>query len=313
MGSSSDLLKVLLPGLSPAVSLGLATLVLDPSISISPYFYPILIGGFATFAVSLGSTISLKKPSWKTYFWHILGIGLAAFVVVSWARYQSLVVSILAEFVILISIIIGLLFNRKKIRSRYRKYSALVVFSGLIIIGLFPVASIIQNIGEAPYLVVSPSEKFVYLSKLPIEGNVQFTLIQQDNISITSVYANAWDFRLTTQSSNPYLALYLDDKENGPVEIPFLERGRSLFSNLRIEASQFVENGTYNVTLNFSYTDGLGKSYQGSNEVLVFVETSYTNINTERVAWILLAIFVIVIVILTFVSLKRLHRRLLVG
>lgn len=144
-----------------------------------------------------------KKLGWKACFWNIFGIGIAGFVVVSWARYQSFFVSILVELLIVISVVIALTIRRKKIAKYYKKYLPLVL-SGLIIAGLLPVATIVQNIGQRPVLVVSPSDQFITFTELNNLTNSQH-LNQNITVNITGVYANIWDVKLTAESPNPCL------------------------------------------------------------------------------------------------------------
>ena len=89
-------------------------------------------------------------------------------------------------------------------------------------------------------------------------------------------------------------ASYLDNIENGPVKIPFLERGQTQNVTLRIEISSQLQIGTYNVTLNYVYSDALGREYQGSNNVLVTVVT--VSIAASSTAGLYYAIAAIVVV-----------------
>jgi hypothetical protein len=272
MGNNSsniDLLKTLFPYLSTPVSGALIFLVLTPSISFSPYFPVILFGGFVTFLVSLLSTMA-KKLGWLKFFYHIAGTAVAGFVVVSWARYQSISVSIIVEILVLISIFIALIITRKKIAKNYKKKYLPIVLAGLIIAGLMPILTIIQNIGQPPLLIVSPSEHFLTFVKQDNATSPQL-FEKEVSVNIAGVYANIYNIRLKLESLNPLIISFLDNKENGPVEIPFLERGQTQNTTMRIELSSQLQSGTYNVTLNYVYSDGLTRPYQGSNYVLVSV------------------------------------------
>ena len=255
-----EISKKLLSGISPPVGFMLANLILDPEISLNPYFLTLLIGGVATFVISLGRFVE-KKHSWRKGVWHVAGICLAGFVLVSWARYSSVLTSIMAEILIIAVVGIVFLLTRKALTAKYGKYRRLA-YVGLVLGALLPVAPILQHLAETPVLVVSPSPKFVQLPQAGMGQNI--------NVSVASVYASAWDIRLTAESSD-LLAVYIDSREKGPIEIPPLERGRELPYVLRVETSPRISNGTYNVTLNFQYKDAIGKTYADSTNVEVSV------------------------------------------
>ena len=284
-------------GISNSVSALLAYLILDPNISLSPYFFVIIVLGFATFTFSLGSSIA-KKQSWEKYLWNIVGVCLAGYVVVSWARYASIFFSLLMLFTIIMLIIGALVFRRKKLLKNYGKYGALIVCLGLIIVGFFPVVAIAQNVGDSPLVVVSPLEKFLIIDNSKVE--------QSFNITIVSVYANAWDFKLTAEKNGPLLAIYLDNKENGPVEIPFLERGRLQQSELLIERSYQLPNGNYTLTLNFSYKDAIGKTYEDS--AFVFLSNNEPHDKISATTWVIVLVSVVIIVVLALFIVYRWRR-----
>jgi hypothetical protein len=258
---STDWSRVVLSGISLPVSTLLQNLILDPTLSFSPYFYPILVGGFVTFLISLGEFIT-KKHVWSEGVWNVAGIGLAGFVIVSWARYQSIFVSLMAELAIIGAIVIVLLLTRTATTKRYGKRGTRIVFFGVILATLFPMATIIQNVGEPPVVMVSPlPNPYVEFTSYNYPREVQNQTL---NVSISCAFANAWEFRLTAETNQSLLSAYLDDIKNGPVEIQFLERGRVYSSVLRIVASPDIPDGTYSVTLHFSYKDGIGQSYTKS-------------------------------------------------
>jgi len=250
--------KKVLSGISPSVSIMLENLIQDPRISLSPYFYILLLGGFVTFAISLGRFIG-KKRGWVKTIWDVTGIALAGFVLVSWARYDSILASIIMEILMVTAIGITCLSMQKAKAKRYTRHS--IVYLGLVIAVLFPLIAILPHVTDIPMVVVSPSPKFVLLSKAET---------RYSNVSVASVYASAWDVRLTAESPN-LLAVYLNGREKGPVEIPYLERGREVSLPLRVETSPQIPAGDYNVTLSFRYKDAFGKTYDGSTNVLIIV------------------------------------------
>jgi len=240
----------------------LVSLVLPPEISINPYFWLVLLGGCVTFAICLIRFLG-RKHGRANGVWQVAGVCAAGFVLVSWAMYLSFLASTLMEAVVAVLILCGCYLSRAIVRKNYGKRRRLV-YLGLFLCALFPLTSILSHVGETPVVVVSPSEKFVALSRVDTTKNI--------TVSITSVYSSAWNFRLTAQSSE-LLAVYLDGREEGAVEIPFLERGRESIKFLRIQASPLITNGTYNVTLNFQYQDYLWKVYNGSTGLQVAVGT----------------------------------------
>jgi len=255
-----EISKKLLSGISPPVGFMLANLILDPEISLNPYFLTLLIGGVATFVISLGRFIE-KKHSWRKGVWHITGICLAGFVLVSWARYRSAFTSVMMGMLIISVIGIVFLLRRKAIVKKYRRYRALV-YLGLVLSAIFPLTTTLPYLEEKPVLVVSPAPKFIQVPEAGMGQNI--------SVTVASVYASAWDIKLTAESPE-LLAVYLDSREKGPIEIPFLERDRERPLMLRVETSPRISNGTYNVALNFQYKDSIGKTYVDSTNVEVSV------------------------------------------
>ena len=254
-----EISKTLLSWMSLPVAIMLEFLILNPRISLSPYFVPILVGGIVVFLISLGRFVE-KKHGWIECVYQIAAVCIAGFVLVSWARYRSSLISIMMGIVIIAIIAIALFFGRKTIK-KYRRYRALV-YLGLVLSALLPLTAILPYPDETPLLVVSPAPKFI---QVPEAG-------EGENISVTvaSVYSSAWDIKLTAESPE-LLVVYLDSREKGPVEIPFLERDREFPLVLRVETSPRISNGTYNVTLNFQYKDAIGKTYADSTNVEVSV------------------------------------------
>jgi hypothetical protein len=67
------------------------------------------------------------------------------------------------------------------------------------------------------------------------------------------------------------LAVYLDDMERGPIEIPFLDTGRQSTVFVRIESSPLIKNGTYEVSLDYTYKDAFENTHLGSTSLQVLV------------------------------------------
>lgn len=295
MNFLSEISKKLLSGISPLVGIMLELLILDPKISLSPYFLIILVGGFVIFLISLGLFIK-KKHGWAKGVWNVAGICLAGFVLVSWARYSSALASIMMGILIIAVIVVAFFWTRKALTAKYGRYKALV-YLGLVLSAILPLTAILPHLAETPVLVVSPSPKFVMLP--------QAGMGQSINVSVASVYSSAWDIQLTAQSeSSDLLAVFLDGREKGPVEIPFLERGRELPLVLRVETSPRIPRGTYNIALDFQYKDAIGKTYAGSTnvEVNVGIEISYISLTITM-------ILVVTAVVLTTFFYMRLKRK----
>jgi len=265
MGTNTDSGKwplAILGGISLPVSTALANLVLDPTASLSPNFYPTLVGGFVTFLLSLG-VFAGKKYSFQENAWHFASMGLAGFILVYWARYNSVLLSLMVEVILVIALAVSCFVLRKELAKRYGK-RRIVAYAGLILVALLPVTAIIQNMGEQPLVVATPSPKYVMIS--------QGGLSQDGNVTVESVYADAWNVKVTSQSPTYLLTAYLDGRENGPIDIPFLERGRtdSIWA-LKIDTSPQIENDTYSVILNCTYRDGLGRIFEDSTVITVYV------------------------------------------
>jgi hypothetical protein len=256
----TELSKQLLSGLSPPISLMLGSLIQDPQFSLDPYFWVVLVGGSVTFAISLYRFLE-KKHGWVTGVWNVAGVGLAGFVLVSWAGYDSFLTSIMIEAVVMVAIVIGFLLRRKALVEDYGRRNSRLVYLGLVLGALLPLAVILPHISETPVLKVSPSQ---YVSVL--HGG----MTESTNVAIASFYANVWDIRVTTESPKG-VAVYLDGTKDGPVEIPFLEHGRKYVGTIRLETSPMIQNGTYYVPLRFQYRDALGHIYQGSEGISVYV------------------------------------------
>jgi hypothetical protein len=256
VSEKSGSLKALLAagGLTAPASTMLTNLVLEPTVSLDISFWVILGIGFVFFTLSLGSLFA-EKHDFKQAAWHIASMSFAGFVFVSWARYQSLLVSGIAALVILATIVFGTIFSKKKIASFYSK-NKILVYGGLILAVILPLAPVVQNIGRPPELVITASPKFIYMT----DGSEKTI-----NVTIFAAYANVWDIAVTSEPSTTSIAAYLDDKEGGPIEIPFLERSHNITCKFKIEVSPELEVGPYNLTLNSIYTDGIGNSYQKSN------------------------------------------------
>jgi len=252
--------KKLLGGISPGASFLLSLLIQSPSFSLSPFFNAFLLGGAVFLAISLGRFFE-KKHKWLRSVWHVAGISLSGFVLVSWARYHSAVAGVVVYVLVVAAIVMLLQFMGKKIAIRYGKAKRLV-YLGMVFCALFPSTVIFQHIGERPTLVVSPSTKYVRLPAPGTEAKL--------NVSIVSVYANTWNVQLTAKSPE-LLSVYLDSRQQGPFEIQFLERGREELLILRIQASPQIPKGIQRVSLDFRYRDSFGSIYEGSTDIEVSI------------------------------------------
>jgi len=250
----------MLSGLSPPVSLLLASLVRDPAFCLNPYFIVFLVAGLICFVISLSRLVQ-KKHSWYPLVWHFVGVGLAGFVLVYWARYNSAGASIFAETLLIVGLTAATYYMRREISNWYGRFRPLI-FLGLISCAVLPLLGIFYNAGAPPEVDVSPSTKFIHMPRPGAATNL--------NMSIVSAYADAWDFRMTAKSPD-MLAVYLDGREKGPLEIPFLERNRVTRLRMRIEASPLIQNGTYWVALDFGYIDFVQRKYRDSAGVQVTI------------------------------------------
>ena len=209
----SEISKKLLSGISPLIAMMLELLILDPRVSLSPYFFLILVGGFAIFVICLG-LFAKKKHGWVNGVWGVAGICVAGFVLVSWARYRSAVTSIMMGILVIAVVGTAFLLTRKALAARYGRDRSLV-YLGLVLSAVLPLAAILPHLAETPELVVSPSPKFVQLPQAGMEQNI--------NVSVASVYGSVWDIQLTAESeSSDLLAVYLDGREKGPIELSLI-------------------------------------------------------------------------------------------
>jgi len=259
--SGFDQIKSLFSGISTPISIMLSNLIQDPRFSLDPYFYIFLIIGFANFIISLYRFFEKKHSPLKN-IWHITGIGLAGFVLVFWGKYYSGLTSIAIEILIIATVVITFFFMRISLNKRYGKYKVLI-YLGLVLSAVIPVVAMLPF--EKPVLVVSPLSKFVTLSAPGMNQSV--------NININSTLGNAHNIQLTAEpyGGGDLLAVYLDGKERGPIEFPYLARGQGESSVLRIETSPKIPASNYDIFLNFTYKDLIGNAYTGSNTVEVII------------------------------------------
>jgi len=283
--------KQLLSGLSPPISLMLGSLIQDPQFSLNPYFWVVLVGGSITFAISLGRFLE-KKHRWVRGIWHVAGIGLAGFVLVSWARYDSFLTSMMIEAVIMVAIVIGFLLRRRALDKNYGRRNSRLIYLGLVLGALLPLAAILPHVSETPVLKVSPSS---YVS-MPHGG-----MTESMNVTIASFYGNVWDIRVTAESPE-WVAVYLDGTKDGPIEIPFLEHGRKYVGTIRLETSPRIQNGTYNVLLRFQYRDATRHIYHGSEDISVYVGPQLLLLQSSV---LFLGVLSAVILILIIIVLRR--------
>jgi hypothetical protein len=252
--------KELLPGIPPSVGLLLGSLVLDPEISLSPYFWIMLLSGFVVFTTALISFL-IRKWKWKRGVWQAAGTSAAGFVLVYWGTYHSFFMG--AMILLLAAALVALsgLLSRKRIRRNYGR-NRRIVYAALFLCALFPLTAILSHFGQPPEVIVSPSDKFV--------GFARGGMMRDITLTIVSEHSNSWNVRLTARSPE-MLAIYFDGIEGGPLEIPYLEQGRVLTRLLRIEASPLIMNGTYIVNVDFRYEDAFKKAYVGSTSLQVIV------------------------------------------
>lgn len=255
-----ELSKELLSGVSPPISVMLASFVQNPQFSLDPYYWVVLIGGSVTFVISLGRFLE-KKHSWVRGIWHVAGIGLAGLVLVSWARYESFLTGIMIEAVVIAAIVIGFFLTRRALAEKYGKNTRLV-YLGLALGALLPLAAVLPQFSATPVLKISPYWSWVYTP----HGGIMETM----NVTIGSFYGNVWDIQVTAESPDE-VAVYLGGIKDGPVVIPFLERGRKYVGTIRLETSPQIRNGTYNVLLRYQYRDATGHIYHGSENISVQV------------------------------------------
>jgi len=262
--TASDLSRLLVPGIPPGAGVMLAALILDPEMSISPYFWTILLGGLVVLTLSLYSFLS-RRRGWLAGIWQVAGVSVAGYVLVSWAMYSSFQSGVIMQAMVIVLTFIAGTMSRTKIRRFYGKRRRLVHLALLVCV-LFPLTAVVPRVGATPTVVVSPSEKFVTLSRSGMTANIMVT--------VKSVYSSAWDFRMSANATN-LLAVYLDDMERGPVEIPFLDTSRQSIVFVRIESSPLIKNGTYEVSLDYTYKDAFENIHLGSTSLQVFVGYSF--------------------------------------
>ncbi|MGA8856940.1 MAG: CFI-box-CTERM domain-containing protein [Candidatus Bathyarchaeia archaeon] len=258
--SATGLSRILLPGIPPGVGAMLAALILDPEMSINPYFWTILLGGLVILTLSLYSFLS-RKRGWLAGIWQVAGVSVAGYVLVSWAMYSSFPSGVMMQALVITLISIAGAMSGTKIRRFYGKRRRLVHLALLICV-LFPLTAIVPRVGATPTVIVSPSEKFVTLRRSGMTTDI--------TVTVKSVYSSVWDFRMSADATN-LLAVYLDGVERGPTEIPFLDTGRQSIVSVRIESSPLIKNGTYEVDLNYTYKDAFQNAHLGSTGLQVLV------------------------------------------
>jgi hypothetical protein len=252
-----------LGAISAPASTVLANLVLDPKISFTPYYIVVLGIGFVFFVLSLGVFFEQKAPfTLKESAWNIFSIGIAGFVFVSWARYQSLIWSAIAAAIMFVSILGAILFKRKDIGSNYQKGKVLV-YVGLFAIMVLPVATVAQNFGQSPeiFLTANPPE---------IIFNDSNQLEQSTNITVSTVYGSAWQVTITADCSEQKVYTYLDGKMN-PVEYGMLDRGSDANLTLLTKVSQEISDGVYTIALHYKFADWLSQTHEGTKLIWVNV------------------------------------------
>jgi len=262
---SNSLSATLLGGLSAPVTTMLTNLVLVPTASLNPDYFPVVAGGFITFVLSVYAFFG-KKHDFVEGLWHVASMAFAGFVVVSWARYQSITVSGGLAVGLLIALIVGFFATRPKLKERYGTRGKFIVIAVIALVMIMPTATLAQNVGQPPEIVISPIPKFTMITEPGTTDKVV-------NVSLVGTYADTWDLSLTSESPTSMMATYLNGRENGPVEIPYLRRDREVYVELKIETHPQIPDGAYEVKLNLRYNDAVGESYEKTNFVNVTVCT----------------------------------------
>ncbi len=254
-----------LGAVSAPASTVLANYVLDPAVSLTPYYAVILGFGFVFFLLAIGVFFDQKAPfTLKESAWNILSMGIAGFVFVSWARYTSLIWSIIAFVFVFASVLVAVLYKRKDIKSNYKK-GKILVYAGFFAALLLPGATIIQNIGQPPVLSLSPLPPQIVFRPPSVED-------QNSTITISTTLGSAWNLEISAKADEPNVIFpYLDGKMS-PVEFGYLERGRDVNISLVIKTADNIEDGVYDVALNYKYYDWLSKMYNGTQRISVVID-----------------------------------------
>ena len=248
--------KLTYASLTFSVILTMATM--DPALSLSPYFWIVPFLASIGFVISLHSFF-MKRHDFLRSLWHLTAVCFAGLAAVLWSRYISAIAAIVAELAFAGTIGLGCWLRNTLIagHGRYRR----LVYLGLIVCALVPAAAIVPHLAGPPTVLVSPKPKFVVL-----EAGGTRTL----SLGVASVYGDAWDVRLAAESPE-LIAVYLDTREKGPLTIQYLEQGKEQQQTMSVETSPQITNGTYDVKVNFEYTDALGRIYHDSTEFQVLV------------------------------------------
>jgi len=231
---------------------------LDPRMSIGTRLWVFVVFAAVLFLVSLVMILERKQPLWRI-FYHALGISILGFALVCWARYLSALASIVAEASIMIAVALKFLSRRAAI-ARYGKNRGLIYLAFIMIV-LLPSTAIVPHLTDTPTVVVSPSPK-----SLVLQPGTTRTI----DLYVATVHSSAWHIEVTAESPE-LLVVYLDHKERGPIEIPFLEQGQELNQTLRLQASPLIPNGTYKVEVDIQYRDAIGEIHNGSTNIEVLV------------------------------------------
>jgi len=232
----------------------------DPTSSLNPSYPLLIIGACASFIFSLGDFLE-RKHGWKRTVWDVIGVLLAGFVLLSWSRYYSFSATLIADSFLMISMVLATTMRRRQIAKWYGGRWKTIIFVALILVAIVPLGAVTISTNGRPIVVVSPTQSYLSLHERE-SSNVP--------VQVASVYSSAWNISVAVKSSGP-LAVYLNGIRNGPIEIPFLDRGANKTVFLRVETSPRITGGSYNVTLSFTYADSLGGRYSGSTNVEVDV------------------------------------------
>ncbi len=250
-------------------------LVQGPSFSLSPYFPIFLVVGVVILAYALDRIVEKPqgaKTDTNPLVANAAGIAVAGFVLVSWAGYQSVILSEVTGVLVVVAGILTPYVARKKITGNYKKEERKRVYAAIVLAVLFPLVAqvALYHAGSTPQVTVTPSDVFPTVDKA---GDSVF-----GNFSVASVFGDSSNIRIEANSSN-VIAAYLN-KSLGPVEIPSLQHGRQVSYPLRIETSRLAPNGTYTVVIKYNFTSVEGKVFTG-NSPRIYVTVGTIPIGTS--------------------------------
>jgi len=248
--------------------------VTDPNFSWDPRYIPNIFVGVGTLAIAVyglvhyGEKTDKKTDTKETYpFWHFVSVGVATYVLLYWLLYWSLIASLVGGFGIAIGTMLAVYHERDLISKNYPRWKGGVyIFLFLAVAGPF----IIFKDAGVPHVNVSPQSPYVSMNQG--QNNNQ-------TATVKSVRAQAYDLNLTAQApqAKGLISVFINDTLGGPFPIHFLPVDQQKIIVIRIVSGK-LQNGTYPVQLNYSYTDSLNslnrKTYFDSRVILVSIGTS---------------------------------------